>query len=122
MDKKFNEIMEINLNDLINEFIRLKGYDKEIKEKISALQTLLLIDENTEKDDRVKVVRGKETYILTERAYERLALIGERIEVVETRRKKFDEFDVEVQKEILKNEENYTTTKRSDYILVNRKK
>lgn len=119
--EKFKEIMEINSKDLVGEFVRLKNYEKELKEKISAIQTLLLIDDETENDDRVKVVRGKKTYVLTERAYERLEMVGERTEIVETRKKTYEEFDVEIQKEIIKNEENFTTTKRADYILVAKK-
>lgn len=123
MEKKFEELMVIDQNDLIGEFVRLKEYDKELKEKISAIQTLILIDKETaEKDDRIKIVEGKKTYVLTERAYERLEMVGERTEIVETRKKKYEEFDVQVQAEIIRNEENYTTTQRADYILVSRKK
>lgn len=123
MEKKFEELMVIDQNDLIGEFVRLKEYDKELKEKISAIQTLILIDKETaEKDDRIKIVEGKKTYVLTERAYERLEMVGERTEIVETRKKKYEEFDIQVQAEIIRNEENYTTTQRADYILVSRKK
>ena len=100
-DSNFEQI------DLVAELIKLKRESKNIEERIGALETLVFSNPSLKQDDRIKVVAGRKTITLTDQCYESLKVAGVETEVVETRKKKLDEFDIEVQNAILKNKENY---------------
>ena len=93
--------------DLVAELIKLKRESKNIEERIGALETLVFSTPSLKQDDRIKIVAGRKTITLTDQCYESLKVAGVETEVVETRKKKLDEFDIEVQNAILKNKENY---------------
>jgi len=101
--------------DLIEEFVKLKKASKEIEEKLSALELLIFSNPELRKDERIKIVSGRKTIAITEDCYERLEKVGVPTQVVETRKKKLEEFDVDVQNVILNNKENYVekTSKES---------
>jgi hypothetical protein len=94
-----------NKIDIVAEYIELKKKYKEIDEKLSALETLIFAEHRN--DDRIKITAGRKSYTLTDECYEALEVAGLEVEVVETRKKKLDEFDIGVQKSILENPKNY---------------
>jgi hypothetical protein len=101
--------------DLVEELVKLKKASKEIEEKLSALELIIFSNPELKQDERIKIVSGRKTITITEDCYERLEKVGVETSVVEKRKKKIDEFDVDVQNVILSNKENYVekTSKES---------
>lgn len=101
--------------DYIAEFIEKKNQAKELDDEIRALEVLILNDPESKNDERITIIKGRETYTITDYAYEGLEMAGISIEVQETRKKKLNEFDIDVQKLLLSNSLNYElkTTKES---------
>jgi hypothetical protein len=102
-------------NDLIEEFIKIKKASKELEEKLSAFETLIFSNPTLKNDERIKVVAGRKSIVINESCYENLEKLGIETDVVEKRKKKLDEFDIDVQNAILNNKENYVekTSKES---------
>jgi hypothetical protein len=92
--------------DIVAEYVDLKKKSKEIDERLSALETLIFAEHRD--DERIKIVSGRKTITLTDECYEALQVAGLEVEVVETRKKKLDEFDIAIQKSILENPKNFT--------------
>lgn len=101
--------------DVVGEFVGLKKELKGLEEKLSALETIIFSDKNLRQDERIKIVSGRKTIVIKKETYKLLESIGIETNLVETRKKKFDEFDIEVQKNILKDSSSYEekTTKES---------
>jgi|694.fasta_scaffold83892_4 hypothetical protein len=92
--------------DFVALWIELKKQSKEIDEKLKALETLILSEYRD--DERIKVVAGRKSVVVTDEAYNRLTEIGVEVEVTEVRKKKLEEFDIDVQNILLNNPKNYT--------------
>jgi len=101
--------------DVVGEFVSLKKELKGLEEKLSALETIIFSDKKLRQDERIKIVSGRKSIVIKEETYELLERIGIQTTITETRKKKFDEFDVEVQNNILKDTSNFEekTTKES---------
>jgi hypothetical protein len=92
--------------DVVAMWIELKKQSKDIEEKLKALETVILNEYRD--DERIKVVSGRKTTILSDEAYEKLSQLGITTEVTEVRKKKLEEFDIDVQNILLNNPKNYT--------------
>lgn len=92
--------------DVVGAYIQLKEIESHNKERLSALETLILA--NFRNDKRITIVAPRKTIIVKDEVYENLESVGISTTVVEERRKKLEEFDIEIQNSILNNEENYT--------------
>jgi predicted CopG family antitoxin len=99
--------------DIVSLWIELKKQSKEVDEKLKALETLILAEYRD--DERIKVVAGRKTITITDEAYSRLSEMGIETEVTEVRKKKLEEFDIDIQKVLLNNPKNYAekSTKES---------
>lgn len=94
--------------DIVGEYVETKKQIKTLEERLAALEVVLLNNEDFRKDERVKISSGRRTITITDECYDLLATVGEETYVVEKRRKKLEEFDVEIQRVILGNPKNYT--------------
>lgn len=108
-EKHFDDI------DLIGEFVKLKKLNKELDEKLSALELLIFSSADLKKDERIKITAGRRIITLTDECYEILEIAGVETEILEKRKKKLEEFDISVQEKILSEPSNYAekTTKES---------
>lgn len=92
--------------DFVELWIELKKQSKEVDEKLKALETLILTEYRD--DERIKVVSGRKSITINDEAYSKLSEMGIDVEVTEVRKKKLEEFDIEVQRILLNNPKNYT--------------
>lgn len=92
--------------DYVGEYITLKKQLKEIQEKLSSLE-LFILEEHRD-DDRITISAPRKTITLKDEVYERLEKVGVETNVVETRKKKLEEFDVDVRSIIENNPENFS--------------
>lgn len=90
--------------DVVAKYIELKAQNKEIDEQLSALETVIL--EEHRNDQRIKIYAGRKTVTIKEETYEKLESVGVDTDVVEKRKKKIEEFDVDVQTIIMSNPQN----------------
>lgn len=97
-----------SMDDIVGAYVETKKQIKALEERLAALEVVLLNDEKFRNDERVKVSSGRKTIMITDECYDLLATVGEEVYVVEKRRKKLEEFDVDIQKVILNNPINYT--------------
>ncbi len=95
----------MNKEDIVGQYIELREQAKEIDEKVKALELVIL--DSYRDDNRIKIFAGRKSYIIKPSTYETLSAVGIETEVVERRLKKLEEFDIDVQKSILNNKENY---------------
>lgn len=94
------------MKDVVKEFIDLKKKMKKDEEMLSALDTIIL---NEHRDDpRIKIVAGRKSLSINADTYDNLKAVGVVTTVTEVRNKKLEEFDVDIQKMILDNPNNYT--------------
>ena len=91
--------------DYVGEYIDLKKQLKEIQEKLASLE-LFILEEHRD-DERITVVAPRKTLTIKEEVYQRLESIGIDVEVVEHRKKKLEEFDIDVRTVIENNSENF---------------
>lgn len=91
--------------DYVQEYIELKKIHKENDEKLKALEMVILSDHR--EDGRIKIVAPRKTVSIKEEVYEKLENIGITTEIVEKRKKKLEEFDVDVQSILNENTENF---------------
>lgn len=90
--------------DIVGRYIEVKQDIKNKETELAALELLVLSDHR--EDDRIKIVAGRKTITLTPQAYEIIGLLGVTTTVTETREKKLEEFDIEIQESIVKNPDN----------------
>jgi hypothetical protein len=90
--------------DYVEEYIRLKKELKTIKEKLLSLE-LFILDEHRD-DERIHITAPRKTITIKESTYDRLKTLGLETEVTVKRKKKIDEFDVDVREVIESNPEN----------------
>ena len=100
-DSNFEQI------DLVGEFVKLKKLNKELDEKLSALELLIFSNTDLKKDERIKITAGRKSITLTDECYEILEIAGVETEILEKRKKKLEEFDISVQEKILSEPSNY---------------
>jgi hypothetical protein len=93
--------------DVVQELIIAKQQKKVIEEKIEALENIILSDPIISDDERISIVDGRKTITINDEAYEILESVGVKTLIIETRKKKLEEFDVEIQQQILSNPENF---------------
>jgi hypothetical protein len=93
------------MTDVVARYIELKEQKKNVEEQLSALE--LIIFESHRDDPRIKVVSSRKTITLRKETYELLDKIGIETTVSETRLKVIDEFDINTQKMLLSNEDNF---------------
>ena len=93
--------------DVVGEFVSVKKELKVLEEKLSALETIISSNEFLKQDERIKVVSGRKSIIIKDETYELLESIGIQTTITEVRKKKIDEFDIEIQNTILKDKDNY---------------
>ncbi len=89
----------MDIKDVVGTFIEYKEQEKDIKEKLRALEVLIF--ENNRDDERITIVKGRRTLNITDLAYNTLKMIGVETTIIEERNKVLDEFDVETRKIIL---------------------
>jgi hypothetical protein len=94
--------------DIVGTYVETKKQIKALEERLAALEVVLLNDESFRNDERIKVSAGRKTITITDECYELLESVGEETYVIEKRRKKLEEFDVDVQKIITNNPLNFT--------------
>lgn len=92
--------------DYVGEYIHLKQQLKEIEEKLKAYE-MFILEENRD-DERITIVAPRKTITLTDDVYARLESLGLETDVVEKRKKKLEEFDIDVQAIIKDNPENFS--------------
>lgn len=92
--------------DVVKEFIELKEKINEDKERLSALDTIILAEHRD--DPRIKIVAGRKSLSINADTYDNLKAVGVVTTVTEVRNKNLEEFDVDIQKMILDNPSNYT--------------
>ena len=91
--------------DYVGEYIVLKQQLKDAQEKLASLELFIL--EQHRNDERITIVAPRKTLTIKEEVYERLNSIGVDVEVIEYRKKKIDEFDVDIRTIIESNKENF---------------
>lgn len=92
--------------DIVKEFIDLKEKMNEDKERLSALDTIILNEYR--EDPRIKIFAGKKSLSINADTYDNLKAVGVVTTVTEVRNKNLEEFDIDIQKMILENPNNYT--------------
>lgn len=109
-----------NVKTEVSEYISLKEDSKVISEKIDALAVVIMNDDDLRKDERITIVTKVSAKVIKESTYEKLSDLGEQINITETitRRKKFEEFDIDVQNALLQSEENFEESKKTEYIKI----
>ena len=93
------------VDDVVGKYIELKNQYKTIEEQLRALE--LFIFKEHRDDERIMIVAPRKTLTITEKAYGLLESIGVETDVVETRKRKLDEFDEETKAILLQNEKNF---------------
>lgn len=106
--------------DIVQEYIDLKAEIKEKNEQMRALETLILEDHRD--DDRITITKGREKIEIHADVYENLKSVGVPTTVTEKRNKALDEFDVDIQKMILDNPDNYTKKVSKESVRVKKQK
>lgn len=91
--------------DYVGEYITLKAQLKEIQEKLASLE-LFILEEHRD-DERISIVAPRKTITIKDEVYERLEKVGVETEVIEKRKKKLEEFDIDVRSIIESNAENF---------------
>lgn len=94
------------MTDVVKEFIELKEKMDKDKERLSALDTIILAEHRD--DPRIKISSGRKTFSINADTYDNLKAVGVITTVTEVRNKNLEEFDVDIQKMILENPNNYT--------------
>lgn len=92
--------------DYVAEYIELKNTYKENEEKLKALELFILTEHR--EDERITITAPRKTVLIKDEVYEKLESIGIATDVVETRKKKLEEFDIDVQEILNNNKENFT--------------
>ncbi len=92
--------------DVVKEFIELKEKMKKDQEMLSALDTIILAEHR--EDPRIKIIAGRKSLSINADTYDNLKAVGVVTTVTEVRNKNLEEFDVDIQKMILENPNNYT--------------
>lgn len=110
------------MNNLVDNYIELREKLKEIEEQVKSYEVLILNNPEARSDERLTIVAGRKTITITDSAYEILRRVDVDVEVVETRLKKLDEFDVNIREMILNNPENYQEKIGKESIRVRSKK
>ena len=87
--------------NVVDNYIEKRKLSKEIETDVKALETIILADENLRKDERLKISEGRKTYVITEKGYEILKMLGYPIEINETRKLDFKEIDLTAKNIIL---------------------
>lgn len=106
--------------DVVKEFIDLKVKMSEDKELLSALDTIII---NEHRDDpRIKIVSGRKSLSINADTYDNLKAVGVVTTVTEVRNKNLEEFDIDIQKMILENPNNYTEKVSKESIRVVKEK
>ncbi len=105
------------MKDVVQEYIDLKTDIKTSSEKLAALETVILKDHR--EDERIKIVAPRKTIVINADTYENLKSVGVQTQVTETRNKVLKEFDIEIQKLILENEDNFTEKLSKESIRIN---
>lgn len=95
--------MEEN-KDIVGRYIEVKQDIKAKETEMAALELLVLSEHRD--DPRIKIVAGRKSITLTEAGYEIIRMLGVTTTVTETRNKKLEEFDVEIQESIVQNPDN----------------
>ena len=108
------------MTDVVKEFIELKEKLNEDKERLSALDTLILAEHRD--DPRIKIVAGRKSLSVNADTYDNLKAVGVVTTVTEVRNKNLEEFDVDIQKMILENPSNYTEKVSKESIRVVKEK
>lgn len=106
--------------DVVKEFIELKEKINEDKERLSALDTIILAEHRD--DPRIKIVAGRKSLSINADTYDNLKAVGVVTTVTEVRNKNLEEFDVDIQKMILDNPSNYTEKVSKESIRVVKEK
>ena len=106
------------MSDIVKDFIELKHSMKDNKEVLSALETVILTEHRS--DSRIKIVSGRKTVSINADTYENLKAVSIVTTVTETRNKVLKEFDVDIQKMIMENDNNYTETVSKESIRINK--
>ena len=106
--------------DVVKEFIELKEKMNEDKERLSALDTLILAEHRD--DPRIKIVSGRKSLSINADTYDNLKAVGVVTTVIAVRNKVLEEFDVDIQKMILENPNNYTEKVSKESIRVVKEK
>lgn len=106
--------------DVVKEFIELKEKMNEDKERLSALDTLILAEHRD--DPRIKIVSGRKSLSINADTYDNLKAVGVVTTVTAVRNKVLEEFDVDIQKMILENPSNYTEKVSKESIRVVKEK
>ena len=91
--------------DYVGEYITLKAQLKEIQEKLASLE-LFILEEHRD-DERISITTPRKTITIKDEVYERLEKVGVETDVVEKRKKKLEEFDIDVRTIIESNPENF---------------
>ncbi len=110
----------MDIQKIIDEYIELKEDVKAKEKRLSALETIIL-DEKPE-SDRITIVKGRQSIVIKPETYERLNSVGVETEVVETRLKKIDEFDIDTRKVILANPDNITIKETKSWVKIKKAK
>ena len=92
--------------DVAKEFIELKEKMKKDQERLSALDTIILAEHRD--DPRIRIIAGRKSLSINADTYDNLKAVGVVTTVTEVRNKTLEEFDVDIQKMILENPNNYT--------------
>ena len=108
------------MEDVVKEFIELKEKMNEDKERLSALDTLILAEHRD--DPRIKIVSGRKSLSINADTYDNLKAVGVVTTVTAVRNKILEEFDVDIQKMILENPNNYTEKVSKESIRVVKEK
>ena len=106
--------------DVVKEFIELKEKMNEDKERLSALDTLILAEHRD--DPRIKIVSGRKSLSINADTYDNLKAVGVVTTVTAVRNKVLEEFDVDIQNMILWNPNNYTEKVSKESIRVVKEK
>lgn len=108
------------MKDVVKEFIDLKEKMNEDKELLAALDTVIL---NEYRDDpRIKIFAGKKSFSINADTYDNLKAVGVVTTVTEARNKNLEEFDIDIQKMILDNPNNYTEKASKESIRIVKEK
>lgn len=92
--------------NIVASYIELKQKVKEETEQLSALENLILSNENHRKDERIKIVAGRRSISIKPETYEILESVGIETKKTVIQLKEIDDFDIEEREMILSNPEN----------------
>jgi hypothetical protein len=92
--------------NIVASYIELKQKVKEETEQLSALENLILSNENHRKDERIKIVAGRRSISIKPETYEILESVGIETKKTVIQLKEIDDFDIKEREMILSNPEN----------------